>query len=500
MEQVLPNGKVKVTGAVANEEWRKKHEEAKKKREERWKNNPQLREKYEERKKEREEAQQQRDAQEKAALEQRIRKKMIAEMNEQFGIEDDYIEQKKAAIAKIKEENPYLNGQRSIIDEARDKENALLGDYRAAGADKRGIKQEKWGILRTILEIVGAIPNPIGTILKIISIPFAMVNIKRKEKSYDSNMAKTAEALPEWEAAVLKIEKELNAVATRMQADEPMMVEKYKTMKKEDFNLYLKGYVAGILKEMGLATEKSNEILKEMNQQIKNKAGDQQEEKEEGEEKQEAEEPAKEEPEKETEEPEKDPEEKGEETPESGEEEKENEQPTEDVEEKEESEQGAEEPVKEEPEQEVEEPVKEEPEQVVEEPAKEEPEQVVEEPAKEEPEIQVEAVPVENVPEGAEVQTAEVVEEKPQAEEKTDEAVVNAVKENVQPENAEAEVTGPAVIEKVTIKDIETAKAEIEKESEDSIEITVKVPKAAGNQKIVINKGDKGVEIEQMGE
>jgi len=511
MEQVLPDGKVKVTGVAVNEAWRQKHEEAKRKREERWKNNPRLREKYEARKKEREQAQQLEESQDKALVEERVRKKMIAEMYELFGFSEDYVEQQKNKMEEFKNKadrktdmDVYMelaaDADNEQANAATNKKEAELLTPLSIGGQVVGLAGTAAGfagvggvaIGATALTLSGLLTG-VGAILTLISLPFAIKSIKKKLANMNRSEAVTANKrdaqMEQWNV----IQKKLDATVVELQASEPMLVEKYKTMKKEDFNLYLKGYVASVMKKVGLSNDKVNEAVKIIEENAKNQVN-KQPETEKQEENKGGEEKTEEEPEQTEEKPEKDGSEQ-----ENEPEEKEGEQPTEEVEEKEEPEQTAEEPTKEEPEQTAEEPAKEEPEQQVE---NEQPETVQVSEAEQQEEIQVEAVPVENVPEGAEIQTAEVVEEQPQA--KTDEAFLDAMKQQPQENN---EVEGPSV-NTVSPQEIEKAKqemaqeiAENTKETETSAtEMTIKVPKGSGAQKIVIDKDGKGVEIEQMGE
>lgn len=519
MEQVLPDGKVKVTGVAVNEAWRQKHEEAKRKREERWKNNPRLREKYEARKKEREQAQQLEESQDKALVEERVRKKMIAEMYELFGFSEEYVEQQKNKMEEFKNKadrktdmDVYMelaaDADNEQANAATNKKEAELLTPLSIGGQVVGLAGTAAGfagvggvaIGATALTLSGLLTG-VGAILTLISLPFAIKSIKKKLANMNRSEAVTANKrdaqMEQWNV----IQKKLDATVVELQASEPMLVEKYKTMKKEDFNLYLKGYVASVMKKVGLSNDKVNEAVKIIEENAKNQIN-KQPETEKQEENKGGEEKTEEEPEQTEEKPEKDGSEQ-----ENEPEEKEGEKPTEEVEEKEEPEQTAEEPAKEEPEQTAEEPAKEEPEQTAEEPVKEEPEQIAEEPAKEEPEqqveneqpeavqpteteqqeeIQVEAVPVENVPEGAEIQTAEVVEEKPQ--------------ENNEVEGPSVNTVSPQEIEKAK-QEMAQEIAENTKETETSAtEMTIKVPKGSGAQKIVIDKDGKGVEIEQMGE
>ena len=316
MEAVLPNGRFKVVGVMENPYWRERYEAQKAARAER-------RREKEARAQERQEAKEAR-AQERLAakearanekLQAKIRKNLLTETYKMLGMPEDHIEQQKAWIAEQEAKNRYANGNLSAADHLKRTQSIAAGAGRAAGADKRGKKEI---VLDFIGDAVGegsfkGLAKKVGTLGGAgagmyffgstgvafslgatavtlgaaalggiigglcVTVPLALISLTRKGKSMEGNLADHAEKLDTYKQELAEFETKINNLVARFEADQPMLMEKSKSMKKGEFNTYLSSYISSLLSEYGLTQADIQKAAENIN-------GQEQEEKKEGEE------------------------------------------------------------------------------------------------------------------------------------------------------------------------------------------------------------------------
>ena len=263
MEKVLPDGKVKVKGVVVNEVWRQKHEEAKKRVQER-RNDPKFMAKLEEhkRKKEKEHIEQgiiSDPEKDKAILEERVRKKMMAEAMEQMGWTEEWLSQQRADIAEKQAQNHYMkenksetetyNQKKAIADAskndilARERENKFNNKINTINNTMTTIRNyiDIAAIFGGTAGILGGVVAKlvmagISVSLNIISHISVAKSYKRNKVAIENNLADLAEKNDEQIKAFKNIEKQLTVIANEMKKDEETMIQKYKTMKKGKSN------------------------------------------------------------------------------------------------------------------------------------------------------------------------------------------------------------------------------------------------------------------------
>ena len=278
----LPQGRVKVTGVIENQAWRERHEAQKKARAARMQD-PAFRAKYEARK----EAQRQREeAQEnakQAKIAERVREKMLHETYKQLGIEENYIQNKQAEIDAARAKNP-VNPAGSLGSVQR-KEQIAKGAGGAAAADGREMRGFGKDIALTagsaaiaaaggleavaapiigeaafaaIMETIGVVAGAsfFGPAVAIGTIAILTRKMMKKAKARKANQADQSQKLDDWQADLDLFKKQLDTVQSQLVASQDMLVEKYQSMKKGEFNAYLKSYISELLAAAGLTADK----------------------------------------------------------------------------------------------------------------------------------------------------------------------------------------------------------------------------------------------------
>jgi hypothetical protein len=153
----------------------------------------------------------------------------------------------------------------------------------------------------SIIAAVGAVAGAsfFGPAVALGTIAILTRKFMKKAKARRANQADQAQKLDDFQADLDNFKKQLDAVQNTLISNQDMLVKKYKSMKKGQFNAYLKGYTAELLKTSGLTADNEavNEAAEKISQGIE--AENQQEEPKQEPEKEEAEkeEPEKEEPE-----------------------------------------------------------------------------------------------------------------------------------------------------------------------------------------------------------
>ena len=282
MVLTLPQGRVKVTGVIENQSWRERHEAQKRARAERLKD-PTLRAKYEARqeaKRQREEAQ---ENAKKAKIAARVREKMLHETYKQLGIEADYIQNKQAEIDAARAKNP--SAPAGSLGRLKTQEQVAKGAGGAAAADgreMRGLGKDiaitagsaaiaaAGGLEAVATPIIGevafaAIMDAIGLVagasffgpaVAIGTIAILTRKMMKKAKARKANQADQSQKLDDWQADLDLFKKQLDTVQSQLVASQDMLVEKYQSMKKGQFNAYLKGYISELLAAAGLTADK----------------------------------------------------------------------------------------------------------------------------------------------------------------------------------------------------------------------------------------------------
>ena len=328
MNANLQDGKIKVTGVVENVAWRERHEAQKKARAER-NNAPEFRAKYEARQEAKRKKEESREAEKEARIQARVREKTLHETYKQLGIGADYIQMKQAQIDAAKAKNPTTSQQNGSLGRLKTQEQVAMGAGGSAAADQRemrglgkdiaitaggaviaaagGLEAIATPIIgaaayESIIAAVGAVAGAsfFGPAVALGTIAILTRKFMKKAKARRANQADQAQKLDDFQADLDNFKKQLDAVQNTLVSNQDMLVEKYKSMKKGQFNAYLKGYIAELLKTSGLTADNEavNEAAEKISQGIEAE-NKQEEPKPEPEEKEEDSEPEKEEPEKE---------------------------------------------------------------------------------------------------------------------------------------------------------------------------------------------------------
>ena len=278
----LPQGRVKVTGVIENQAWRERHEAQKKARAARMQD-PAFRAKYEARK----EAQRQREeAQEnakQAKIAERVREKMLHETYKQLGIEENYIQNKQAEIDAARAKNP--SAPAGSLGRLKTQEQVAKGAGGAAAADGREMRgfgkdialtagsaaiAAAGGLEAVAAPIIGeaafaAIMDTIGVVagasffgpaVAIGTIAILTRKMMKKAKARKANQADQSQKLDDWQADLDLFKKQLDTVQSQLVASQDDLVKKYQSMKKGEFNAYLKGYISELLAAAGLTADK----------------------------------------------------------------------------------------------------------------------------------------------------------------------------------------------------------------------------------------------------
>lgn len=328
MNANLQDGKIKVTGVVENVAWRERHEAQKKARAER-NNDPEFRAKYEARQEAKRKKEESREAEKEARIQARVREKTLHETYKQLGIGADYIQMKQAQIDAAKAKNPTTSQQNGSLGRLKTQEQVAMGAGGSAAADQRemrglgkdiaitaggaviaaagGLEAIATPIIgaaayESIIAAVGAVAGAsfFGPAVALGTIAILTRKFMKKAKARRANQADQAQKLDDFQADLDNFKKQLDAVQNTLVSNQDMLVEKYKSMKKGQFNAYLKGYIAELLKTSGLTADNEavNEAAEKISQGIEAE-NKQEEPKPETEEKEEDSEPEKEEAEKE---------------------------------------------------------------------------------------------------------------------------------------------------------------------------------------------------------
>ena len=78
----------------------------------------------------------------------------------------------------------------------------------------------------------------------------------KKAKARKANQADQSQKLDDWQADLDLFKKQLDTVQSQLVASQDMLVEKYQSMKKGQFNAYLKDYISKLLAAAGLTADK----------------------------------------------------------------------------------------------------------------------------------------------------------------------------------------------------------------------------------------------------
>ena len=301
MNADLPSGKIKVTGVIENQSWRERHEAQKRARAERIKD-PALRAKYEARQQAKAAREEEHEAQVEARIQERVRAKMLHETYKQLGIEEGYIENKQAQIDAARAKNPSVPA--GTLGRLQTQEQVAMGAGGSAAADQREMRGLGKDIVMTagtatiaaaggleavavpiigeaafagIMEAVGMIAGAsfLGPAVAIGTIAILTRKLMKKAKSRRANQADQSQKLDDYQADLDNFKKQLDTVQSQLLASQDQMVEKYKTMKKGEFNAYLKNYIADLLKSAGLTAdaEATNEAAQKIAGQVESAAG-----------------------------------------------------------------------------------------------------------------------------------------------------------------------------------------------------------------------------------
>ena len=301
MSVSLPDGRIKVIGATENQSWRERHEAQKRARAERIKD-PALRARYEARQQEKAAREAEREAQKEARIQERVREKILHETYKQLGIEEDYIQNKQAQIDAAKANNPR-SSEGGSLGRLQTQEQVAMGAGGSAAADgkeMRGIGKDialtAGGAIITAAGGLEAIATPLigeaafaamveaigmiasasffGPAVAIGTIAILAKKLLKKSKARTANQADQAQKLDDWQKELDTFKKQLDTVQSQLLASQDEMVAKYKTMKKGEFNAYLKSHVAKLLKEAGLTAEAeaTNEAAQKIAEQVEAEA------------------------------------------------------------------------------------------------------------------------------------------------------------------------------------------------------------------------------------
>ncbi len=275
MEAALPTGRIKVKSIVPNAPVKFMHDAQKEEKIKKLKD-AKLQAKYEARKQAREAKIAQKNAIAEQALKDRVRKKMIAEAYSQMGIPIEYIEQQKKVIEEMQKNLPDFS-KMTPQQRYQYQMNITKGLAGSAGADKKeirntaisagmdGARAVAGGVLDVIQNFSGAlmaIPF-VGPAFYGISALLGLRKCFKKNKMRNGNLADEAKNLEEAKVMLAELETQLKAVSEKLIADHEMMLNKYKTMKRSEFNAELKTYITKLLSDKGLINSVNKEQVEE---------------------------------------------------------------------------------------------------------------------------------------------------------------------------------------------------------------------------------------------
>ena len=309
MEAVLPRGRIRVTGVIENVAWRERHEAQKRARAARVED-PAKKARIEARQQAKEARKAEREARKQARIQERIRTQMLRETYKQLGIEEGYVGNKQSQIDAARSNNP--NAPAGSLGRLRTQEQVALGAGGAAAADQREMRglgkdiavtagtaaiAAAGGLEAVATPIIGAaayeaimgvVASITGSTLFIPAVAICSVAILakkliKKAKARRANQADQAQKLDGWQEELDNFKKQLEAVQGQLSIDQEMMVQKYQSMKKGEFNAFLKEYISSLLQSSGLIADGAakSQAVQEISQEIEaSAAGAAKEEKE----------------------------------------------------------------------------------------------------------------------------------------------------------------------------------------------------------------------------
>ncbi len=283
-----------IVGIIENESYQEKYAKIKKARFEKVKD-PALKAKYQAKWEAEVEAENQRQAREDAKISERVRKKVLLETYRQFGIsEEELVEKLKKATEmqnKVKDFNKLSPGERLKYEEQI--VTGLSGAAKADGKEALGLAGEViagvGGVAITAAGGIGVVgPAVLGpalygeiaaAVIAINAIPFVgqglavammvplIVKILKKRKAKAGNIADESKNLDEYMQDLKKYAAQLAAIKDRLERDQAMLIEKYKTLPRKlnksaraqnpnlkTFDEFLKEYVSEMLSEIELSS------------------------------------------------------------------------------------------------------------------------------------------------------------------------------------------------------------------------------------------------------
>lgn len=278
MEAVLPRGRIRVTGVIENSAWRERYEAQKRARAARMEQAQ--RERYEARQQRKAEKEQRKEARTQA----KVRDKMLRETYKQLGISEDYISTKQSQIDAARANNP-TSGREGSLGRLQTQEQVAMGAGGSAAADQREMRGLGKDIALTaggaiiaagggleaiaapiigqtafaaIMDAIGMIAGAsfFGPAVAVGTIAILTRKLMKKAKARRANQADQSQKLDDYQADLDNFKKQLDAVQQELISSQDMMVAKYNSMKKGEFNAYLKSYIADLLKSAGLTADK----------------------------------------------------------------------------------------------------------------------------------------------------------------------------------------------------------------------------------------------------